>query len=164
MGIPPGSKGMRPVFAEDPTLDLHLHPRVLLRTGLVYRTEGVRPSRETLERVLDHRFRPEEVAVVENGLLLHGEGRGDIEVVHYNPNEIIVDAETNVPTLPTPAGGKPADRPGDGRDRGADRDGFPVEDSATMLRIEDPVLGLGTRKDLISQTGGKALQPSSPLD
>jgi hypothetical protein len=98
-GAPPGGEGIWPVFVDDPAIDIHLHTGALPRVWLVYRTEIVDHYGEALKRVLDERFRPEEIAVVQNGPQLNGEGRGRIGVARYSPNEVILDVETDAPAL-----------------------------------------------------------------
>ncbi len=98
-GAPPGGEGIWPVFVDDPAIDIHLHTGALPRVWLVYRTEIVDHYGEALKRVLDERFRPEEIAVVQNGPRLNGEGRGRIGVARYSPNEVILDVETDAPAL-----------------------------------------------------------------
>lgn len=98
-GAPPGGEGIWPVFVNDPTVDVHLHTLALPRVWLVYRTEVVENYGEALERVLDEHFRPEEVAVLQNGPRLDGNGQGKIEVGYYGPNDIVLHVETDAAAL-----------------------------------------------------------------
>jgi hypothetical protein len=75
---PPGGEGIWPVFVDDPLVDIHLNTLALPRVWLVYRTEVVGSYGEALERVLDENFRPEEVAIVQNGPHLNGTARGKL--------------------------------------------------------------------------------------
>ncbi|MGB9890631.1 MAG: YfhO family protein, partial [Anaerolineae bacterium] len=98
-GAPPGGEGIWPVFVDDPTVDIHLNTLALPRAWLVYRTEAVGSYGEALERVLDENFRPEEVAIVQNGPHLDGAGQGSIEVGYYGPNDVVLFVETDAPAL-----------------------------------------------------------------
>lgn len=98
-GAPPGGPGIWPVFIDDPLVDIHLNTLALPRVWLVYRTEVVRTYGEALERVLDENFRPEEVAVVQNGPYLEGAGQGRIEMGYYGPNDVVLHVETDAPAL-----------------------------------------------------------------
>ncbi len=98
-GHPPGGEGIWPVFVEDPRVDVHLHTGALPRVWLVYRTEVVGVQAEALPRVLAPDFAPEQVAVVENGPLLHGEGKGRIELLRIEPNRLELHVETDAPAL-----------------------------------------------------------------
>ncbi|MCS7178775.1 MAG: YfhO family protein [Anaerolineae bacterium] len=98
-GAPPGGEGIWPVFIDDPTVDIHLNTLALPRAWLVYRTEVVESYGEALEKVLDENFRPEEVAVVQNGPQLNGTGEGSIEVGYYGPNDVVFFVETSAPAL-----------------------------------------------------------------
>jgi hypothetical protein len=97
--VPPGGEGIWPVFVDDPTVDIHLNTSALPRVWLIYRTEVVGSYGEALQRVLDDRFRPEEVAIVQDGPYLNGRGNGRIEVGYYGPNRIVVYVETSAPAL-----------------------------------------------------------------
>lgn len=97
-GKPPGGEGIWPVF-EDETVDIHLNTLALPRVWLVYRTESVADFETAFRRVQSADFRPEEVAVVENGPKLDGEGRGRIDVVRYSPNKVILSVHTDAPAL-----------------------------------------------------------------
>ncbi|MBC7228003.1 MAG: YfhO family protein [Thermoflexales bacterium] len=98
-GAPTGGEGIWPVFVDDPTVDIHLNTRALPRAWLVYRTEVVENYGQALERVLEENFRPEEVAVIQNGPQLNGRGQGRIEVGYYGPNDAVFIVETNAPAL-----------------------------------------------------------------
>jgi len=98
-GAPPGGEGIWPVFVDDPLVDIHLHTLALPRVWLVYRTEVVGSYGEALERVLDENFRPEEVAIVQNGPRLNGTGQGRIELGYYGPNDVVLHVETDAPAL-----------------------------------------------------------------
>jgi len=98
-GHPPGGEGIWPVFVGDPQVDVHLHTGALPRAWLVYRTEVVGAQAEALPRVLAPDFAPERVAVVENGPLLHGEGKGRIELLRIEPNRLELHVETDAPAL-----------------------------------------------------------------
>jgi len=98
-GEPPGGEGIWPVFTDDPLVDVHLNTLALPRTWLVYRTEPVDGYGEAWRRVQEADFRPEEVAFVEGGPRLDGEGSGRIEVVRYSPNEVRLVVHTDVPAL-----------------------------------------------------------------
>ena len=98
-GAPPGGEGIWPVFVDDPLVDIHLNTLALPRVWLVYRTEVVGSYGEALERVLDENFRPEEVAIVQNGPHLNGTGQGKIEVGYYGPNDVVLHVETDAPAL-----------------------------------------------------------------
>lgn len=98
-GAPPGGEGIWPVFVDDPNVDIHLNTLALPRAWLVYRTEKVESYGQALERVLDPNFRPEEVAVIQNGPQLDGTGRGRIEVGYYGPNDVVFFVETDAPAL-----------------------------------------------------------------
>jgi hypothetical protein len=98
-GAPPGGEGIWPVFVDDPLVDIHLNTLALPRVWLVYRTEVVGSYGEALERVLDENFRPEEVAIVQNGPHLNGNGQGKIEVGYYGPNDVVLHVETDAPAL-----------------------------------------------------------------
>lgn len=98
-GAPPGGDGIWPVFVDDPTVDIHLNTLALPRAWLVYRTEVVENYGQALGRVLDENFRPEEVAVVQNGPQLDGTGQGRIEVGYYGPNDAVFLVETDAPAL-----------------------------------------------------------------
>lgn len=98
-GAPPGGEGIWPVFIDDLTVDIHLNTLALPRAWLVYRTEAVGSYGEALERVLDENFRPEEVAIVQNGPHLDGAGQGSIEVGYYGPNDVVLFVETDAPAL-----------------------------------------------------------------
>jgi len=98
-GVPPGGEGIWPVFVDDPTIDVHLNTLALPRVWLVYRTDVVGGYGEALERVLDERFSPWDVAVVQDGPRLNGEGNGRIDVGYYGPNRAVFFVETDVPAL-----------------------------------------------------------------
>lgn len=98
-GAPPGGHGIWPVFVDDPTTDVHLNTLALPRVWLVYRTEVVKNYGEALERITSPDFRPEEVAIVENGPRLEGTGSGRIEVGWYGPNNLILTVHTDQPAL-----------------------------------------------------------------
>ncbi len=98
-GAPPGGEGIWPVYVDDPTVDIHLNTLALPRVWLVYRTEVVTDYGEALERVLDENFRPEVVAVVQDGPHLNGAGHGRIEVGYYNPNGGMFYVENDAPAL-----------------------------------------------------------------
>ncbi|MCS7349952.1 MAG: YfhO family protein [Anaerolineae bacterium] len=98
-GQPPGGEGIWPVFIEDPQIDLHLHTGALPRAWLVYRTEVVETQAEALPRILDPSFAPEQVAVIERGPLLQGEGKGHIELLRYESNQLKLKVETNASAL-----------------------------------------------------------------
>jgi uncharacterized membrane protein YfhO len=76
-----------------------LNTRALPRAWLVYRTEPVASYEEAWRRIQSPDFRPEEVAVVENGPLLEGHGSGRIEVLRYGPNEVRLAVHTDAPAL-----------------------------------------------------------------
>lgn len=98
-GAPPGGEGVWPVFVDDPTVDIHLNTLALPRAWLVYRTELVESYGQALEQVLDEDFRPEEIAIVQDGPRLNGTGQGRIEVGYYGPNDILFVVETDSPAL-----------------------------------------------------------------
>lgn len=98
-GQPPGGEGIWPVFIEDEAVDIHLNTLALPRVWLVYRTEPVADFEAAFRRVQSTDFRPEEVAVVENGPRLEGEGHGRVDVVRYSPNEVILSVHTDAPAL-----------------------------------------------------------------
>lgn len=98
-GAPPGGEGIWPVFVDDPAVDIHLNTLALPRAWLVYRTEVVGSYGEALERVLDENFRPEEIAVVQDGPQLNGMGQGRIDVGYYSPNDVVLSVETDAPAL-----------------------------------------------------------------
>ncbi|MCX7683224.1 MAG: YfhO family protein [Anaerolineae bacterium] len=98
-GQPPGGDGIWPVFIEDEAVDIHLNTLALPRVWLVYRTEPVADFEAAFRRVQSADFRPEEVAVVENGPRLEGKGQGRIDVVRYSPNEVILAVRTDAPAL-----------------------------------------------------------------
>ncbi|RME32887.1 MAG: hypothetical protein D6793_10450, partial [Thermoflexia bacterium] len=98
-GAPPGGEGIWPVFVDDPTVDIHLNTLALPRAWLVYQTEVVENYGQALERVLDENFRPEMVAIVQDGPRLEGTGQGRIEVGYYGPNDIVFFVETDAPAL-----------------------------------------------------------------
>ncbi len=98
-GEPPGGEGIWPVFIEDEVVDVHLNTLALPRVWLVYRTEPAEDFGEAFRRVLSPDFRPEEVAVVEGGPRLEGEGNGTIEVGRYSPNEVVFVVHTDAPAL-----------------------------------------------------------------
>lgn len=98
-GSPPGGEGIWPVFMDDPAVDVHLNTMALPRVWLVYRTEPVATYGEALQRVLDDGFRPEEVAVVQDGPRLDAAGRGRIEVGYYDPNRVLLRVQTDAPAL-----------------------------------------------------------------
>ncbi len=98
-GNPPGGEGIWPVFVEDETVDIHLNTLALPRVWLVYRTEPVADFEAAFRRVQSADFRPEEIAVVEDGPKLDGEGNGRIDVVRYSPNEAILSVHTDTPAL-----------------------------------------------------------------
>jgi hypothetical protein len=137
-GAPPGGEGIWPVFVEDPTIDVHLHTGALPRVWLVYRTEIVHHYGEALKRVLDESFRPEEIAVVQNGPRLNGEGQGRIEVARYSPDEVILAVETDAPALPDQRrlpgrGGAPGTSPGDVAVPAGEPADRPVDDRGRRL-------------------------------
>lgn len=98
-GAPPGGEGIWPVFVDDPLVDIHLNTLALPRVWLVYRTEVVGSYGEALERVLDENFRPEEIAIVQDGPQLDGTGQGRIELGYYGPNDVVLHVETDAPAL-----------------------------------------------------------------
>lgn len=98
-GSPPGGEGIWPVFIDDPTVDIHLNTLALPRAWLVYQTEVVENYGQALERVLDENFRPEAVAILQDGPRLEGAGQGRIEVGYYGPNDIVFFVETDAPAL-----------------------------------------------------------------
>jgi hypothetical protein len=95
----PAGEGIWPVFTADPLIDVHLNTRALPRAWLVYRAQPVVSYEEAWQRIQSPDFRPEEVAVVENGSLLDGQGSGWIEVLRYGPNEVRLVAHTDAPAL-----------------------------------------------------------------
>jgi hypothetical protein len=95
----PAGEGFWPVFTDDPSIDLHLNTLALPRAWLVYQAEPVASYEEAWQRVQDPDFRPEQVAVVEHGPRLAGEGSGWIEVLHYSPNEVRLVVNTEAPAL-----------------------------------------------------------------
>jgi hypothetical protein len=98
-GAPPGGEGIWPVFIDDLTVDIHLNTLALPRVWLVYRTEVVGSYGEALERVLDENFRPEEIAIVQDGPQLDGTGQGRIELGYYGPNDVVLHVETDASAL-----------------------------------------------------------------
>ncbi|MER3399878.1 MAG: hypothetical protein C4313_01885 [Thermoflexus sp.] len=98
-GAPPGGEGIWPVFTDHPAVDIHLHTRALPRAWLVYRTVVVRTYGEALEGVLRPDFRPETIALVENGPSLNGAGSGRIEVVRYTPHTVQLIVHTDQAAL-----------------------------------------------------------------
>jgi len=95
----PAGEGIWPVFTADPLIDLHLNTHALPRAWLVYRTQPVASYEQAWQRIQNPDFRPEEVAVVENGPLLDGQGSGWIEVLRYSPNEVRLAVQTDAPAL-----------------------------------------------------------------
>jgi len=98
-GNPPPGEGIWPVFTDDPQIDVHLHTGALPRAWLVYRTEPVADYAAAWRRVMEPDFAPEQVAVVENGPRLEGQGSGRIEVICYSPNEVRLVVHTDAPAL-----------------------------------------------------------------
>jgi hypothetical protein len=98
-GASPAGEGIWPVFTQDPLIDIHLNTLALPRAWLVYRTEPVAGYGEAWRRIQNPDFRPEQVAVVENGPRLEGRGNGSIEVVRYSPNEVGLVVHTDAPAL-----------------------------------------------------------------
>jgi hypothetical protein len=96
--LPPG-ENIWPVFTEDPTVDIHLNTPALPRAWLVYQTEPVADYGAASERIRDPDFQPEQVAVVEGGPRLDGQGSGRIEVAGYSPNQVRVVVHTDTPAL-----------------------------------------------------------------
>ncbi len=96
--LPPG-EGIWPVFTEDPLIDVHLNTLALPRAWLVYRTEPVTDYEDAWRRIQNPAFRPEQIAVVENGPRLEGQGSGRIEVVRYRPNQVCLIVHTDAPAL-----------------------------------------------------------------
>jgi hypothetical protein len=96
-GDVPAGEGIWPVFTEDPLIDIHLNTLALPRAWLVYRTEVVADYEAAWRRTQSPDFYPEQVAVVENGPALDAQGSGQIEVIHYSPNEVglAVHTDTN---------------------------------------------------------------------
>jgi hypothetical protein len=95
----PAAEGIWPVFTADPLIDVHLNTRALPRAWLVYRTQPVASYEEAWRRIQNPDFRPEEIAVVENGPLLDGQGSGRIEVLSYGPNDVRLAVHTDAPAL-----------------------------------------------------------------
>jgi uncharacterized membrane protein YfhO len=87
------------VFIEDPLVDVHLNTLALPRAWLVYRTEPVIDYEDAWRRIQNPDFRPEQVAVVENGPRLARQGSGQIEVVGYGPNQVRLVVHTDTPAL-----------------------------------------------------------------
>jgi uncharacterized membrane protein YfhO len=54
---------------------------------------------EAWQRIQNPEFRPEQVAVVEAGPRLDGQGSGQIEVVRYSPNQVRLIVHTDTPAL-----------------------------------------------------------------
>ncbi len=98
-GAPPGGEGIWPVFVDDPLVDIHLNTLALPRVWLVYRTEVVSSYGEAMQRVLDPEFRPELLAFVENGPILNGTGKGQIELGWYSPNDVVLTVHTDEAAL-----------------------------------------------------------------
>jgi hypothetical protein len=98
-GDVPAGENIWPVFTEDPLVDVHLNTPALPRAWLVYRTVPVAGYEDAWQQLQDPDFRPEQVAVVENGPRLDGQGTGRIEVVHYGPNSVHMTVHTDAPAL-----------------------------------------------------------------
>jgi hypothetical protein len=98
-GDPPPGEGIWPVFMEDPLVDVHLNTLALPRAWLVYQTEPVPDYGDAWRRIQDPDFRPEQLAMVEDGPRLGGQGSGRIEVVRYSPNQVRLIVYTDTPAL-----------------------------------------------------------------
>jgi hypothetical protein len=98
-GDPPAGENIWPVFKEDPLIDVHLNTLALPRAWLVYRSEAVKDYEEAWRRIQAPGFRPEAVAVIENGPRLNGQGSGQIQVVRYSPNEVSLIVQTDALAL-----------------------------------------------------------------
>jgi hypothetical protein len=98
-GDPPPGEEIWPVFTDDPLIDVHLNTRALPRAWLVYQTEPVTDYGDAWQRIQNPEFLPEQVAVVEAGPRLDGQGSGQIEVVRYSPNQVRLIVHTDTPAL-----------------------------------------------------------------
>jgi hypothetical protein len=98
-GALPSGEGIWPVFTKDPLVDVHLNTLALPRAWLVYHTQPVANYGEARRYIQDPDFRPEALAVVENGPRLEGQGSGRIEVAGYGPNEVHLIVHTDAPAL-----------------------------------------------------------------
>ncbi len=95
----PGGEGIWPVYFEDPLVDIHLNTHSLNRVWLVYRTLSVRDQGEAYTYVLAPDFAPEQIATVENGPQLDGNGTATLNDLYYTPNRIKVTITTDAPVL-----------------------------------------------------------------
>ncbi len=104
----PAGEGIWPVFTDDPLIDVHLNTGALPRAWLVYRAEPVADYEAAWRWIQSPDFKPETVAVVEDGPRLDGlwregsaerQGSGRVEVVRYSPNEVRLAVHTDAPAL-----------------------------------------------------------------
>jgi hypothetical protein len=98
-GDPPPGEGIWPVFTDDPQIDVQLHTGALPRAWLVYRAEPVADYAAAWRRVMEPDFAPEQLAVVESGPWLKGQGSGRIEVLSYGPNQVRLAVHTDARAL-----------------------------------------------------------------
>jgi hypothetical protein len=98
-GASPAGENIWPVFTDDPSVDVHLNTLALPRAWLVYQSEPVKDYKDAWHRIQNPDFRPEAVAVIENGPRLNGQGSGQIQVARYSPNEVRLIVQTDAPAF-----------------------------------------------------------------
>jgi len=84
----PGASGIWPVYLDNPVIDIHLNTNAMNRIWMVYTTQVVTNTGAGISAVLAQDFNPTQIAVLENGPQLQGEGIHTLEVIAYNPNYI----------------------------------------------------------------------------
>ncbi|MGC9348521.1 MAG: YfhO family protein [Anaerolineae bacterium] len=83
-----GGENIWPVFTDAPLVDVHLNTNAMTRVWLVYDTVSVATVEEANDFVFAEDFRPAEIAVVQDGPTLNGQGTGTLEVLAYAPNKV----------------------------------------------------------------------------
>jgi hypothetical protein len=88
---PPGDTSfIVPVYEVDPAVTIYLNTRALPRAMVLFNSEVVDNHDTAFEAVHDDGFDPTRVVILEGGQVLRQEpGQATIEVVRYDPNEVV---------------------------------------------------------------------------
>jgi hypothetical protein len=98
-GNPPGDARFKLAFSSDPQIDVYLNAAALPRVMLIYQSILVNSGEQAWAAIHQPEFDPSRQVVVEGGPVLNETpSSGTLTVRHWDPNNIVLDVTTSMPT------------------------------------------------------------------
>jgi hypothetical protein len=95
---PPGDTNFIPlVYSDDPNVDIYENSNVLPRLQLLYNALILPDQNAVFDAIHAPDFDPSQTIVLIEGEPLSGTGQGDIHLLKYDLNRILIDVETDAP-------------------------------------------------------------------